>query len=229
MTASLTSISPSAPYSLSSKHKGLETTSIHSAPRAISFDPNTPPLTPNATPEHDRQAIPFKHASPTPLDSPPSTPPTEHQSPAGGLEKPVSDLLYNLFPRSALAASAHAKSVAISEHMNGSWDAFTLQLPGEEKTLYVDGRGAEQVSLRESIVALLDLADEHLGCSAFVIALDRRSPSLGQLLLFSFLISTLTRSCSGDLLHALMYVGGTVVTKPPFAVDPAYVLVGIEV
>ena len=33
----------------------------------------------------------------------------------------------------------------------------------------------------------------------------------------------------GELLHSLMYVGGTVVMKPPLEVDPAYVLVGIEI
>lgn len=62
-----------------------------------------------------------------------------------------------------------------------------------------------------SIVALLDLADEHLECSALVIALERSSDALG------------------DLLHSLMYVGGTVVTNPPFQVDPAWVLVGMEI
>jgi hypothetical protein len=59
-------------------------------------------------------------------------------------------------------------------------------------------------------VALLDLADEQLECTALVITLERSSPALG------------------GLLHALMYVGGTVVTKPPFEVDPAFVLVGLE-
>ena len=62
-----------------------------------------------------------------------------------------------------------------------------------------------------SIVALLDLADEQLECNALVIALERSLPTLG------------------DLLHSLMYVGGTVVTKPPFPTDPAYVLVGMEI
>jgi len=57
----------------------------------------------------------------------------------------------------------------------------------------------------------LDLADEHLQCSALVIALEKASPALS------------------SLLHALMYVGGTVVTKPDFPVDPAYVLVGLEI
>ena len=62
-----------------------------------------------------------------------------------------------------------------------------------------------------SIVALLDLADEQLGCTALIIALDKNSPMLA------------------ELLHALMYVGGTVVSEPPFQTDPLYVLVGMEI
>lgn len=62
-----------------------------------------------------------------------------------------------------------------------------------------------------SVVALLDLADEQLQCSALVIVLERSSPHLG------------------ELLHAFMYVGGSVVTKPPFKADPAFVLVGMEI
>jgi len=86
-----------------------------------------------------------------------------------------------------------------------------LELPGEPKTLYVDGKGAESVKLRESIVALLDLADEHLECAALIIALPRSSPALS------------------EVLHSLMYVGGTVMTKPPVPSNPAYVLVGMEI
>ena len=44
-----------------------------------------------------------------------------------------------------------------------------------------------------------------------VIALEKKSPFLG------------------DLLHSLMYVGGAVVTAPPFEVDSSYVLVGLEI
>jgi hypothetical protein len=111
--------------------------------------------------------------------------------------------------------------------MGASFDGVVLELPGQPKTLYVDGNSAQSVSLREryvpplfplaasqsapSIVALLDLADESLQCSALVIVLERGSPSLG------------------NLLHSLMYVGGTVVSKPPFAVAPSLVLVGMEI
>lgn len=59
-------------------------------------------------------------------------------------------------------------------------------------------------------MALLDLAGEHLDCEGFVIALEKKSPALA------------------GLIHALLYVSGTVVSKPPFEVDEKYVLVGID-
>ncbi|OCH86372.1 hypothetical protein OBBRIDRAFT_890534 [Obba rivulosa] len=122
------------------------------------------------------------------------------------------DFLSALFPRNALAAMPFAKSVSISApNLGAVFEGVVLELPGKPKTFYVDGKSAAHVNLRESIVALLDLADERLQCSALVIALERASPALG------------------DLLHSLMYVGGTVVTKPPFQVDSAYVLVGLEI
>ena len=61
-----------------------------------------------------------------------------------------------------------------------------------------------------SVVALLDLASEHLECSALVIALERANSALK------------------ELLHSFLYVGASVVTKPPYPLDNAYVLVGIE-
>lgn len=65
--------------------------------------------------------------------------------------------------------------------------------------------------LSNSIVALLDLASEHFQCEALVIALERASPALS------------------GLLHSLMYVGATVVTRPPFPTDDGFVLVGMEI
>jgi hypothetical protein len=65
--------------------------------------------------------------------------------------------------------------------------------------------------LAASVVALLDLADESLECSALVIILEKSSPNLGA------------------FLHSLMYIGGTVITKPVYPVDPALVLVGLEI
>ncbi|KAH9083717.1 ornithine decarboxylase antizyme-domain-containing protein [Lactarius deliciosus] len=121
------------------------------------------------------------------------------------------ELLTTLFPNHGIAALEYARSVSVSSlEMGISFDGVVLELPGKPKTFYVDCKSAEVVNLREGIVALLDLADEHLQCSALIIALEKASPALS------------------SLLHALMYVGGTVVTKPDFPVDPAYVLVGLE-
>jgi len=101
------------------------------------------------------------------------------------------------------------------------FDGFVLDLPKSVlanaprvvvgRTLYVDGKGLENVQLRESIVAMLDLAGEQLSCQALIVALDKSLPTLGM------------------LLHSLMYVGGNVVTRAPFEIDPSFVLVGIEV
>jgi len=117
-----------------------------------------------------------------------------------------------LFPRHGLSALTHSKSVAISApNMGVEFYGVVLHVPGTPKTFYVDGKSAQSVNLRESVVALLDLADEQLGCDSLVIVLERSSPHLA------------------TILHSLMYVGGNVVTKPLYPVDHAYVLVGLEI
>ncbi|KAF8556353.1 hypothetical protein OG21DRAFT_657272 [Imleria badia] len=150
------------------------------------------------------------------LLTPPLTPDDSDASGAHGIStkhsKDALDLLLNIFPRNGLSMLPFAKSVAVAvPNMGATFDGVVLELPGHSKTFYVDGKNAPAVSLRESIVALLDLADEHLQCSALVIALNKSFNGLN------------------DLLHSLMYVGGSVVTKPPFQVNPAYILVGLEI
>jgi len=126
--------------------------------------------------------------------------------------KDALDFLLTIFPRDGLDALPYAKSVAISApNMGATFDGVVLEMPGKPKALYVDGKAAQSVSLRESIVALLDLADECFHCSALVIALDRSSPALG------------------DIIHSFMYVGGSIVARPPFQVDPTYLLVGMDI
>ena len=67
------------------------------------------------------------------------------------------------------------------------------------------------VNLIDSVVTLLDLADENLGCSALIFTLDRTSNNLGV------------------VLHSIMYVGGTVVTKPRYKLDSGIVLVQLDI
>jgi len=164
------------------------------------------------------QAIKPKNGQHTGLATPPMTP-EESREGQGSVSaisakqsKSTLDFLTTLFPRSGLSALPHAKGVSVSAPTLGTvFDGVVLELPGKPRTLYVDGKNSANVNLRESVVALLDLADERLECTALVIALEKSSPGLG------------------DLLHSLMYVGATVVTKPPFPVEPAYVLVGLEI
>ncbi|KAF9051030.1 hypothetical protein BDZ89DRAFT_1005605 [Hymenopellis radicata] len=207
---------------------GSSARALHSSPYSLSSSPDctylNPPFdypigkrsiesnTPTAT---IPRAIPTRSSSG--LSTPPLTPDDGSDcslsgSDFGGDEKDALDFLMTVFPHQGLGALSHAKRVTISAPTLGSdFNGMVLDLPGQPKTLYVDGKSSHSVSLRESIVALLDLADERLQCSALVIVLERSSPTLG------------------ELLHAFMYVGGTVVTKPPFAVNPAFVLVGLEI
>lgn len=148
----------------------------------------------------------------TGLQTPPMTPEDVAEGIGAISARQTNEFLTTLFPRSGISALPHAKGVSVSAPNLGTvFDGVVLELPGKPKTLYVDGKNAAEINLRESIVALLDLADEQLECTALVIALERSASGLG------------------NLLHSLMYVGGTVVTKPPFPVDPAYVLVGLEI
>jgi len=174
--------------------------------RTISVpSPSTPPLTP------DSDSI-LRDLSPPAFCHPLRRHDDEESAGDSKQSKDALDFLLNVFSRDGLDALPYARSVVISApNMGATFDGVVLELPGKPKALYVDGKAAESVSLRESIVALLDLADECFQCSALIIALDRSCPVLG------------------DILHSFMYVGGAVVTKPPFRVDPTYILVGMEI
>lgn len=201
MTPNSTFISPSdSYYSSYSKQQASKLDSFPFPKTSISPFPiparsvshlSTPPLTPDNGSDCSDRSI-----------SPPAS--SQHKDDA-------LDFLMTVFP-AGLGALPYAKSISISSPNIGSaFNGMVLEIPGKPRTLYVDAKSAESVSLRESIVALLDLADDHLECSALVIVLERSSPALG------------------EILHSLMYVGGTVVTKPPFPVDSAFVLVGLEI
>ena len=55
-----------------------------------------------------------------------------------------------LFPQDGLKALPYAKRVSISApNLGADFDGVVLELPGKPKTLYVDGKGAPVVNLRE--------------------------------------------------------------------------------
>ena len=58
-----------------------------------------------------------------------------------------------LFPRNALGALPHAKSVTIAApNLGATFEGVVLELPGKPKTFYVDGKCAATVNLRERCV-----------------------------------------------------------------------------
>ncbi|KAL5523794.1 hypothetical protein ACEPAG_7967 [Sanghuangporus baumii] len=200
-------------------HKDRTNTSVppYSTPRDIPI-PNIKQI---QTGINNKGHNAFPHNPATPPLTPDSSPSSGSAAPFDSQDDAAYDFLVRLFPGSARVAQKYGKSVRISsselavetapESAGFIFEGVVLDVPGRPRTLYIDGKGAENVKLRESIVALLDLADEHLECSALVIALERSSPALA------------------GLLHSFMYVGASVVTHPPYPVDDAYVLVGIEI
>jgi hypothetical protein len=55
-----------------------------------------------------------------------------------------------VFPHQGVSVFPHARSVSISAPNLGSeFNGVVLDIPGPEKILYVDGKSAESVSLRE--------------------------------------------------------------------------------
>ncbi|KAJ6609824.1 hypothetical protein B0H10DRAFT_2166218 [Mycena sp. CBHHK59/15] len=170
------------------------------------YFPNYYPSKPSFNASHPRP-IPASRAPPAPCNSDLATPPLtpDDGSDFGGSpavsdknQKDALDFLMTVFPHHGVGALPFSRSVSISApNMGVAFEGVVLELPGKPKTLYVDGK------VPSRIVALLDLADENLECSALVIVLERSSPTLG------------------EILHSLMY--------PPYEVDPAFVLVGMEI
>lgn len=157
------------------------------------------------------------------LVTPPLTPEDSNDLPSPARR---SSFLMQLFPETASTVAQYATPFQIN--IGSIWDGFILTLPNGTKSLYVDGKAAAQADLRQryvhcvspctiflynfcSVVSLLDLADEQLGCSSVVIALPKTASGLD------------------GIIHALMYVGGQIVTRPPFKTNPSIVLVGLEI
>lgn len=105
--------------------------------------------------------------------------------------------------------------------------------------MYVVGGGYEDVNMRESVCGVLELAEESLECTGVVMCLEKNSSDLGESLshsssCFGFGERGLAdefltlHDIPGELIHQLLYVGGTI-TNLPFAPKDDWLLVGLDV
>ncbi|KAG0200529.1 hypothetical protein BGX28_006434 [Mortierella sp. GBA30] len=80
-----------------------------------------------------------------------------------------------------------------------------------EGALFLRGNGWDDMDIRESVVAALDLAEEQLGCTVVYLCLEKSNP------------------CISKLVRALMYAGFEVVHPGVLArADPKYLVVGMQ-
>lgn len=85
---------------------------------------------------------------------------------AGQRSNDALDFLLTIFPRDGLVAFPYAKSVTIAApNMGATFDGVVLQMPGKPKVLYVDGKTAQSVSLRERCVFSVNLL-----CQLFIFS-----------------------------------------------------------
>lgn len=105
---------------------------------------STPPLTPDDGSYSSSGS--FNSLS---LESAPAGPGTKPNAQS----KDALDYLMTIFPKEGLQALPHSKGVLISTPTLGTeYEGFVLDLPGQPKTLYVDGKNSASVNLRERYV-----------------------------------------------------------------------------
>lgn len=93
-----------------------------------------------------QRAEKFSHG----LATPPLTPDDSIEDVSVKSNDDALELLTTLFPNHSMMALPYAKSVSISSpEMGTSFDGVVLELPGQPKTFYVDGKSAEVVNVRE--------------------------------------------------------------------------------
>ncbi|KAI8598347.1 acyl-CoA N-acyltransferase [Dissophora ornata] len=80
-----------------------------------------------------------------------------------------------------------------------------------EGALFLRGNGWDDMDIRESVVAALDLAEEQLGCQAVYLCLEKSNPNLAK------------------LVRTLMYAGFEMVHPGVLAhADPKYLVLGMD-
>lgn len=189
-------------------------TSITPPPSYSAIYPPSPPSSAPSSPSSiSGLSLASAHANPSykalSSPSPPIKPLLTPQSSSNDVALTPA-LLDVIFPASSPVHALPATAVDLDD-VSTAWKGAVLENPAMgTRTLFVSGGSYVDVNLRETVCGVLEKAEEDLGCTGVVMCLEKNSPDLG------------------DLLHSLMYVGGTITTLP-FAPNPAYILVGLDV
>ncbi|ORY89824.1 hypothetical protein BCR35DRAFT_159726 [Leucosporidium creatinivorum] len=207
------SVSPSSPTS---------TSSITPPPAYHALYPPSPPASPptlassgasiRSTTSSTKSTYinPLQSAlsSPSTPIKPLLTPRSSHDGPSVDQEQD-SNILSTIFPSTSPLHQLPATKVDLAEIVP-TWHGAVLENPGMgTRTLYVEGGSYEDVNMRESVCGVLEMAEEKLGCTGVVMVLEKNSADIS------------------ELIHQLLYVGGTI-TSSPFAPNPAYILVALD-
>ncbi|KAF9347792.1 hypothetical protein BGX34_002886 [Mortierella sp. NVP85] len=97
-------------------------------------------------------------------------------------------------------------TITSNDSKRNTWIGFKV-----DGAMYLRGNGWDDMDIRESVVAVLELAEEQLGCQTVYLCLEKNDPDLA------------------NLVRALMYAGFEVVVPGvlPHA-DPKYLVLGTE-
>ncbi|BGP25223.1 salivary gland secretion 1 [Rhodotorula toruloides] len=131
---------------------------------------------------------------------------------AGG---PSSSLLDAIFPAHASIHDLPSFDVKVDDLLGSGWSGCILDNPlTGTRTLYVGGGRYEAVELRDSVVDVIDRAEEEYGCQSVVLALRKD-----------------VAEDLGALVHQLLYIGCTVVSNHDETGAPSdeYLLLGMEI
>ncbi|RGB32052.1 ornithine decarboxylase antizyme-domain-containing protein [Rhizophagus diaphanus] len=110
-------------------------------------------------------------------------------------------------------AIKHDRELIIISESLPSWSGITM-----DNTLFLRGNGLEHISsleydsLKESIVAVIELAEELLKCDTLVICLDRNDKN----------------SCLSTLIRSFFYFGFELVPPGTYNHSNEFILVGME-
>ncbi|KAI1307286.1 hypothetical protein EDD11_004536 [Mortierella claussenii] len=97
-------------------------------------------------------------------------------------------------------------TITSNDSKMNTWFGFV-----SDSALFLKGDGWDDMDVRESVVAALDLAEEQLGCQSVYLCLEKNNPSLA------------------NLVRTLMYAGFEMVTPGILThADPKYLVLGMD-